>query len=200
LRVLCLGSGKRIRRLSDVVQLIRSRAPVAAATGPFALSRDEVRNIGYHLRSMYRRDAQVCKQLLLRLNDELARSTTVLDPKDYSVEHVLPQRPGATSEWRRWFADAEEREICTESLGNLVAVTQKQNDRARNQEFSRKREIYRGTDEDLPVLAITRDAVEASVWRVEEIRAREAKLLGLIREIWGVEIGGMLGARSSDVA
>ena len=68
----------------------------------------------------------------------------MLDPKDYSVEHVLPQRPGATSEWRRWFADAEEREICTESLGNLVAVTQKQNDRARNQEFSRKREIYRG--------------------------------------------------------
>ena len=68
---------------------------------------------------MYRRDAQVCKQLLLRLNDELTRSTTLLDPKDYSVEHVLPQRPGATSEWRRWFADAEEREICTESLGNL---------------------------------------------------------------------------------
>lgn len=200
LRILCLGSGKRVRRLYDVMQLIRSRGPVTPGAGPFALTRDEVRNIGYHLRSMYRRDAQVCKQLLLRLNDELARSTTVLDPKDYSVEHVLPQRPGATSEWRRWFADAEEREICTESLGNLVAVTQKQNDRARNQEFARKREIYRGTDEDLPVLAITRDAVEANVWRAEEIRAREAKLLGLIREIWSVDIPGMQGARSSDVA
>lgn len=200
LRILCLGSGKRVRRLFDVMQLIRSRGPVTPGAGPFALTRDEVRNIGYHLRSMYRRDAQVCKQLLLRLNDELARSTTVLDPKDYSVEHVLPQRPGATSEWRRWFADAEERELCTESLGNLVAVTQKQNDRARNQEFSRKREIYRGTDEDLPVLAITRDAVEANVWRAEEIRAREAKLLGLIREIWRVDIAGMQGARSSDVA
>lgn len=200
LRILCLGSGKRVRRLYDVMQLIRSRGPVTPGAGPFALTRDEVRNIGYHLRSMYRRDAQVCKQLLLRLNDELARGTTVLDPKDYSVEHVLPQRPGATSEWRRWFADAEEREICTESLGNLVAVTQKQNDRARNQEFARKREIYRGTDEDLPVLAITRDAVEANVWRAEEIRAREAKLLGLIREIWSVDIPGMQGARSSDVA
>lgn len=200
LRILCLGSGKRVRRLYDVMQLIRSRGPVTPGAGPFALTRDEVRNIGYHLRSMYRRDAQVCKQLLLRLNDELARGTTLLDPKDYSVEHVLPQRPGATSEWRRWFADAEEREICTESLGNLVAVTQKQNDRARNQEFARKREIYRGTDEDLPVLAITRDAVEANVWRAEEIRAREAKLLGLIREIWSVDIPGMQGARSSDVA
>lgn len=199
LRVLCVGAGKRVRRLAEVVQLAKSRAPIRSGEGPFALSRDEVRNIGYHLRSMYRRDAQVCKQLLLRLNDEMTRSTTVLDPKDYSVEHVLPQRPGATSEWRRWFADAEEREMCTESLGNLVAVTQKQNDRARNQEFSRKREIYRGASEDLPVLAITRDAVEASVWRAEEIRAREAKLLGLIRDTWGIEVPGMQGARS-DVA
>ncbi len=161
LRALCLGSGKRARRLSNVVELIKSGAPIRPGEGVFTISRDEARNIGYHLRTMYRRDAQVCKQLLLRLNDELTRSTTLLDPKDYSVEHVLPQRPGATSEWRRWFADAEEREACTESMGNLVAVTQKQNDRARNQEFSRKREIYRGTDDDPPVLAITRDVVEA---------------------------------------
>ncbi|MCK9911657.1 hypothetical protein MXD81_21055, partial [Microbacteriaceae bacterium K1510] len=90
LRVLCVGAGKRVRRLAEVVQLAKSRAPIRSGEGPFALSRDEVRNIGYHLRSMYRRDAQVCKQLLLRLNDEMTRSTTVLDPKDYSVEHVLP--------------------------------------------------------------------------------------------------------------
>lgn len=199
LRILCIGAGKRNRRLADVVQLIKSRAPIRPGEGPFALTRDEVRNVSYHLRSMYRRDAQVCKQLLLRLNDELSRSTTVLDPKDYSVEHVLPQRPGASSEWRRWFADGEEREMCTESLGNLVAVTQKQNDRARNQEFSRKREIYRGGVDDPPVLPITRDAAEANVWRAEEIRAREAKLLGLIRETWQIEVAGMQGTRS-DVA
>jgi hypothetical protein len=200
LRVLCLGAGKRVRRLGNIVAHIKSRAPVTPGEGPFQLSRDEVRNIGYHLRTMYRRDAQVCKQLLLRLNDELTRSTTVLDPKDYSVEHVLPQRPGATSEWRRWFADAEEREACTESLGNLVAVTQRQNDRARNQEFARKREIYRGTDDDPPVLAITRDVFDTSVWRAAEIRAREAKLLGLMRDIWGIDIAIMPGARSNDVA
>jgi predicted DCC family thiol-disulfide oxidoreductase YuxK len=200
LRVLCLGAGKRVRRLGNIVAHIKSRAPVKPGEGPFQLSRDEVRNIGYHLRTMYRRDAQVCKQLLLRLNDELTRSTTVLDPKDYSVEHVLPQRPGATSEWRRWFADAEEREACTESLGNLVAVTQKQNDRARNQEFARKREIYRGTDDDPPVLAITRDVFDTSVWRAAEIRAREAKLLDLMREIWGIEIAAMPGALNNDVA
>jgi hypothetical protein len=181
------------------VQLIKSHAALQPGDGPFALTREEVRNIGYHLRSMYRRDAQVCKQLLLRLNDELTRSATILDPKDYSVEHVLPQRPGATSEWRRWFADGEEREICTESLGNLVAVTQKQNDRARNQEFYRKREIYRGMDDDPPVLAITRDVVDCNVWRAGDIRAREAKLLALMHKIWGIDIAGMQGQGTRSV-
>lgn len=73
-------------------------------------------------------------------------------------------------------------------LGNLVAVTQKQNDRARNQEFGRKQEIYRGTDDDQPVLPITREAVEATAWRAAEIRAREARLLGMIGDIWDIEI------------
>jgi hypothetical protein len=191
LRLLCLGTGKRVRRLNAVVQLIKSGAPVLPGEGPFQLSRDEMRNIGYHLRTLYRRDPQVCKQLLLRLNDELTRSATLLDPKDYSVEHVLPQRPGANSEWRRRFPDAAEREACTESIGNLVAVTQRQNDRARNQEFLRKREIYRGTDDDPPVLAITRDAVDADVWTPVEIRAREARLFGLMQEIWGIDLMGL---------
>ncbi len=104
---------------------------------------------------------------------------------------ALPQRPGANSEWRRWFADAEERESCTESLGNLVAVTQRQNDRARNQAFARKREIYRGLVDDPPVLAITRDAVDADVWRAQQIRAREEELLSIIREIWGIDVEGV---------
>ena len=50
------------------------------------------------------------------------------------------------------------------------------------------------------MLAITRDVVEASVWRAAEIRAREAKLLGLMRDIWDLDVAGMPGARSNDVA
>ncbi len=191
LRLLCNGKGKRMRRFAAVVNAIKAREPIVPGEGPFQLTREEVRNISYHLRTLYRRDQQVCKLLLLRLNDEIARNTTVLDPCDYSVEHVLPQRPGANSEWRRWFADAEERESCTESLGNLVAVTQRQNDRARNQDFSRKREIYRGTPSDSPMLAITREVADTNIWRSQEIRAREAQLLGLIREIWGIDVVGM---------
>jgi len=41
--------------------------------------------------------------------------------------------------------------------------------------------------------------VEATSWRAPEIRAREAKLLGLIRDIWGIEVARMQDTRS-DVA
>ncbi|MGZ5914400.1 MAG: DUF262 domain-containing protein [Hyphomicrobium sp.] len=193
LRLLCAGTSKRVRRFGHVMDLIKSHAPVKPGEGPFQLSRDEVRNISYHLRTFYKRDQAVCKLLLLRLNDEIARSVTLLNPRDYSIEHVLPLRPGGKSEWRRLFPDAEERDACTESLGNLVVVTQAQNDKARNKEFARKREIYRGFD-DTPILPITRDVLETSVWRAGEIRAREAKLLQLIRDTWAVDLPGTQSA------
>jgi hypothetical protein len=189
LRLLCAGTSKRARRFAHVMDLIKSKAPIVPGEGPFHITRDEVRNIAYHLRTFYKRDQPVCKLLLLRLNDELARSVTLLQPSDYSIEHVLPLRPGAKSEWRRWFPDAEEREACTESLGNLVVVTKAQNEKARNKEFARKREIYRGFD-DAPVLPITRDAVEVAAWRASEIRAREARLLELIRDTWNIDLPG----------
>jgi hypothetical protein len=189
LRLLCSGTSKRVRRFAHVMDLIKSKAPIVPGEGPFHITRDEVRNIAYHLRTFYKRDQPVCKLLLLRLNDELARSVTLLQPGDYSIEHVLPLRPGAKSEWRRWFPDAEEREACTESLGNLIIVTKTQNEKARNKEFARKREIYRGFD-DTPVLPITRDALEVTAWRASEIRAREVKLLELIRDIWNIDLPG----------
>jgi hypothetical protein len=198
MRLLCAGTSKRVRRFGHVMDLIKSKAPIRLGEGPFQMSRDEVRNIAYHLRTFYKRDQPVCKLLLLRLNDEIARSVTLLEPSDYSIEHVLPLRPGAKSEWRRWFPDSEEREACTESLGNLVIVTKGQNEKARNKEFARKREIYRGFD-DKPVLPITRDAVEASAWRAQEIRAREAKLMDLIRDTWGIDLPDTQALRS-DVA
>jgi hypothetical protein len=74
-------------------------------------------------------------------------------------------------------------------LGNLVVVTKAQNEKARNKEFARKREIYRGFD-DAPVLPITRDAVEVAAWRAGEIRAREARLMELIRDTWNIDLPG----------
>ena len=75
LRLLVLGTNKRKRRFAEVIDLIMAQAPVKAPEPPFKLSREEMRNVGYHLRTPYKRDQEVCKLLLLRLNDEMTRST-----------------------------------------------------------------------------------------------------------------------------
>lgn len=187
LRLLSIGSGKRIRRFGAVVDVVKSRAPIISGDGPFRLSREEMRGLQYHLRDLYSRNQQMCKLLLLRLNDEIAGSTSILDPARYSVEHVLPQRPNATSEWMRWFPISEERQTATACLGNLVVVSPRQNDRARNQEFSRKQEVYRWTDDGTEVLPITKTALDVQTWGAAEIEAREARLLGLIANLWDLD-------------
>ena len=129
----------------------------------------------------------------MRLNNILSGDLVDLEAADYSVEHILPQRPAPTSLWREWFPDATERESCTDSLGNMALLSKRQNDRARNQEFARKLEIYsEAKDEPLP--AITRDILAAHEWRSAQIRAREARFVTMIERMWRIGLGERFGA------
>ncbi len=188
LRILCAGTGKRVRRFADVVRDIRAGTALAPGQATFAISRDETRNMGFHLRDLHKRNPKICKLLLLRLSDEIDGAVTAADPENYTIEHVLPQRPSATSEWRRWFPNAEERNISTESLGNLVLITQKQNDKARNVSFSEKKKIYGTADGAAPLLPITQDVLMVEEWRRFEIEAREDRLLRVLERIWRLDL------------
>jgi hypothetical protein len=188
LRILCAGTGKRVRRFADVVRDIRAGTALAPGQSTFAISRDETRNMGFHLRDLHKRNPKICKLLLLRLSDEIDGVVTAADPENYTIEHVLPQRPSATSEWRRWFPNAEERNISTESLGNLVLITQKQNDKARNVSFAEKKKIYGAPEPRAPLLAITRDVLMVEEWRRFEIEAREDRLLKVLEQIWRLDL------------
>ncbi len=196
-RLLCLGTGKRVRRFAQFIEAMKAGQALAPEAAASALTREEARSIAFHLRDLHRRNALVCKLVLLRLNDELTGELTMLDPADYSVEHVLPQRPGASSLWRRWLPSGEERDSCTESLGNLVLVTHKQNDRARNQDFERKKEVYESTEGGREPLAITRDVLRADSWRASDIRAREARLLALMANMWRISGSGWDAVKSA---
>lgn len=151
LRLLCAGSGKRVRRFAELIKIIRSGDPVSISHPVFQMTRDEVRSIAFHLRDLHKRNPKVCRLLLMRLNDELGELAISVDPDQHTIEHVLPQRPSATSIWRRWIPSAEERSELIESLGNLVLITQQENDRARNASWIEKREIYAKGSEKAPV-------------------------------------------------
>ena len=186
-RLLCLGGGKRTRRFAEVIEALQSGRVLSATEGPCLITRDERRTIAFNMRDLHGRNQQVCKLTLMRINDEISGRFNDLDPADYSVEHVLPQRIGPASPWRSLFPDVAQRETCVQSLGNLLLLTLRQNDKARNQEFARKREVYsecRGS----PIEALTADVLAATSWGPAEVLTREQRLLSLIDGIWQIEI------------
>ena len=199
MRLLCAGTGKRVRRFADIVDAIKSGQPLNESHAAFQLSREESRSIAFHLKDMHKRGPKICKLLLMRLGDVLAGTQSDADPDLYTIEHILPQRPSASSEWRRLFPTAEERAQCVESLGNLVLISQTQNDKARNASFAVKKVIYADAPESAPLHAITRDAVAYEQWRSEEIEERETKLLVMISNMWRIDLPPAKSA-SRDVA
>ncbi len=188
LRLLCLGTGKRVRRFANVVSAIRDGSALNPNHPAFAISRDEVRNIAFHLKDLHKRNQKICKLLLFRLNDEIEGKVSVLDPEHYTIEHVLPQRPPRTSEWCRWYPAADVRGLCTENIGNLVLISPKQNDKARNALFDTKKQIYFERDAGAPLLSITREVLQNEEWRQHDIEAREEQFFAHLRRIWRIDL------------
>jgi hypothetical protein len=193
-RILGLGTKKRANRLGGVVAAIRNRQDLKAPGSPLGLTREEARTISFNLRDLHKRSAPMAKLLLLRLNDQIAGKPQSLPIKDLTVEHLLPRKPSASSEWRRWFTEPGERERWTESLGNLVLVTRAQNDKAGNLDFERKKAVLFDTP-GVPALPVNEYVRRQSEWKVEHIQEREADLLWHLYELWQI---GEAPSRSGD--
>jgi uncharacterized protein DUF262/uncharacterized protein DUF1524 len=188
IRILAIGGSKRARRFGAVVSAIREGRSLDGPDSPLELTRQELRTIQHNLRDLHARNAPAAKHLLMRLSEHKARPQQHLPlPNDITVEHVLPRKLSAESPWRGWYPDPEEREQCTESLGNLVLVTKAQNDRAGNSSFARKLDIYFNT-QGAPVPAINEDLRHLTEWKPSQIMAREAELMRLIEEVWNFDL------------
>ena len=182
-----IGVERRQRRFAAVVAAIRDNPETALTSGAFEITRDEQRTIAHHLKDIHRRNAALTKLLLMRIEDELSGAPLSIDVKGLSVEHILPLRPSPTSSWRKLFPDSEEREACQSSLGNLAIVTQRQNDRAENKDFPQKLEIYREPQPGIPNLVSNATILEAGTWLARDIRAREARMLATISQLWRID-------------
>jgi hypothetical protein len=70
-------------------------------------------------------------------------------------------------------------------------VTKAQNDRAGNQDFARKLEVYFKTPA-APLPALNEPLRGLAEWKASQIKAREAEMLRLIEGLWqfGFKIGG----------
>jgi Protein of unknown function DUF262/Protein of unknown function (DUF1524) len=195
LRLLCYGSGKRQRRFNAVVAAIRTGGDEVLSSPAWQVTREESRTIQHHLKDIHKRNAQIAKLLLMRIEDEIAGTPMTVDAALFTVEHVLPLRPAATSGWRRLFPDAELRSDCQTSLGNLLLISTRQNDRAKNKDFDEKLAVYRELEAGLPVMASNREIMAAASWQVTDILAREAALMDLISRLWRLDLGAPLAGK-----
>jgi hypothetical protein len=199
IRLLGLGAHKRATWFAAVTTAIRSGADLKAASGVLSFSRQDVRTMQYNLRDLHARDASTAKHLLLRLTDHMAGEPQSLAfPDDMSVEHVLPRKSSPDSHWRGGFTEPTEREIYTESLGNLVLVTKSQNDRAGNLDFARKLEVYFKTA-GAPLPRLNEALRGLTEWKAPQIKTREVELLRLVESMWnfGLKLSSEEAAEAS---
>lgn len=198
MRVLGLGSDKRQARMQQIRAAIEKGHAVIEGGSPLDLVPEELRNIRHNLRDLHPRSQLSCKLVLMRLESEISGDDARLDTEELTVEHILPQKPARTSLWRNWFSDAEERQACTGSLGNLVLVPRALNERARNQDFERKHAIFFASNAP-PLPSLTEELRSLKTWDATLIRAREERLLATLDTMW--QLSGTSGeSRSGDTA
>ena len=183
--LLGVGRNKRITRYGAVLSAIRGGITPVGDKSPLGLTADDQKNILFNAaNNIYARNPQGCKLLLIRLNDEIAGTPCNIDPTTITVEHILPQRPGQNSPWRDRFP-ASVRDYYTGSLGNLILISPKTNKEARNHAFNRKLESFL-KDQPMAELPINGDVLRQVAWGPDQVQAREDRLLGVLRQLWGL--------------
>ncbi|MCB1519406.1 MAG: DUF262 domain-containing protein [Hyphomicrobiaceae bacterium] len=188
LRIARQSNSRRTTRFQHVVTAIRDGSATSGYHESLTPTRDELRLAAYNMRDPYKRNSQICKLLLLRINDALEGRLNRLPLDKLTVEHVLPVRPPKSSGWRQHFTDGEQRTAATDSIGNLTLLPSRMNDRLRNREFNEKRDILIDGLELSERLAIVDDVTAAETWSLETIAEREDRYLAQLRKLFGIDL------------
>lgn len=130
---------ERIERMNLVIRAIE------VATSPGVLFADPCFDID---KAPFIRNIEVevygrrfTRYLLIKLDFLFHNPDQRMNLESLSVEHILPQNPGASSQWRKDFNDAERGKL-VDLLGNLVLITAKKNSAQGNVDFALKKAKY----------------------------------------------------------
>jgi hypothetical protein len=129
---------------------------------------------------------RVVKYVLLRLDETLTGSSGVTyEHPIITVEHVLPQNPHETSEWRDAFTD-DERLLWTHRLGNLVLLNRRKNAEASNREFAHKKSRYFSGPNGSAPFTLTIQVNNTSEWTPATLEARQGQLMDRLANLWSL--------------
>jgi len=93
--------------------------------------------------------------------------------RNLHVDHILPEEWEKKSYWKkRW--SKEKADYWLHKLGNLTLLSGRKNIRASNEEFPKKKKIYRGKGLDgTTSFEITKRIIKGSNWTEKEVRKRQ---------------------------
>ncbi|MGF1604608.1 MAG: DUF262 domain-containing protein [Thermosynechococcaceae cyanobacterium] len=126
--------------------------------------------------------------VLLRLDSALAdggRSPSLNDKP--TIEHILPQNPSKDSQWLRDWTDPNEIKQWVHHLGNLAFLSGKANARAKNYDFSEKKEKYFMSKSGAPVYPITTRVLNQNTWTPEIVKRFQEEYVAKLTNIWDLD-------------
>lgn len=124
--------------------------------------------------------------LLLRLDAELSSGGATYSYDIVSVEHVLPQTPGADSQWLKDFPDEEIRVRWTHKIANLMLLTLRKNIQASNWDFTIKKVRYFSESGGVSPFVMTTQVLGETSWTPAVLEARQNALLARLYATWDI--------------
>ena len=188
--ILRANVNQRINRYADVLRNIEESADLFHSGSALQLSSDEQKDILERLNGNLDLWWAVARGVLLqRLDSLLADAGATYDRGTVTVEHVLPQNPGADSEWMRWFPDEDERSAWTHRLANLVLLSRRKNSQASNWDFDRKKREYFQRDE-VSTFPLTTQVLAEPEWTPSVLERRQKRLIDALAKEWRLDPSG----------
>lgn len=171
------------KRFHQVVENVVNQTVLSEPTSALFFADAEKEKIKERLTNPISIKSRFVRPLLLRLNAEmLDTQIPTYFPANATLEHVLPQKPGPRSIWRRQFPDNKRRMELSQLLGNFAILSGSANPRASNFDFLKKREkIFglRGSN----VFPLTAELTNYDDWTEDYILSRHKRLNKLACEI-----------------
>jgi len=182
------GINDRIERFSRLTGAIERNEDLFSANSALQLSGSEQYEAYSVLSgSIYETlAARARSTVLLRLDALLSGGGATYDYPTITVEHVLPQFPRQDSEWLAWFPDAEKRDACVHTLGNLALLTRKKNSAASNYDFAYKKNAY-FTRSGVSPFPLTTQVLQYPQWTPEIVTNRQKDLLSILEQHWRLQ-------------
>lgn len=135
---------------------------------------------------IYKRLPKARLALILRLEALLSDGSKKQEYQNVSIEHVLPQTPSEDSEWLTWYPEAENRELWTHRLANLVPLQGAKNSAANNYDFAYKKDVYFRRKETSSPFILTNEVRDEAEWTLDRLEKRQKRLINLLLEHWNI--------------